>query len=130
MWWALLFTFAAVFASSSALADAQEDCEKKSGEVAIRGCTELIRRNPKDARAYNNRGAEYKAKGETDRAITDYTKAIKINPQLAEAYYNRGASWEKKGDKRKAIADYRQTLAINASDNHAIAALKRLGASQ
>ena len=39
---------AALFvAPAAAVADPKEDCETKSGDVAIAGCTELIRSNPR-----------------------------------------------------------------------------------
>ena len=42
--------------------------------------------------AYTNRGLEYWAKGEFDRAIADHNKAIEIDPRLALAYINRGVA--------------------------------------
>jgi tetratricopeptide (TPR) repeat protein len=80
-------------ATATALADVGEDCDKGSGDIATRGCTELIRRNPRNASAYYNRGFEYNAKGDLDRAIADYTKAIEIDPKFAMAYNNRGDIW-------------------------------------
>jgi tetratricopeptide (TPR) repeat protein len=45
-------------------------------DLAIRGCTEVIRDNPRASWAYYGRGNAYDAKGEIDRAIADYNKAI------------------------------------------------------
>ena len=54
------------------------------------GCDQSIRQKPRDADSYYKRSAEYKAKGNLDRAITDYNKVIEINPKIAVAYFNRG----------------------------------------
>ena len=45
------------------------------------------------AKAYNNRGFAYGAKGDHARAIQDYGKAIALNPDYAKAYNNRGEAW-------------------------------------
>src|SRR5437879_3312186 len=84
------FWLGLLIGTSAALADAREDCDNKRGELAIKGCTELILQNPRNAIAYNNRGIAYRIKDEDDRAIADYTKAIEIDPKYADAYYNRG----------------------------------------
>lgn len=44
-----------LLSSGSALADDREDCDNKSGDIAIKGCTARIRQNPRNAAAYNNR---------------------------------------------------------------------------
>ena len=58
------------------------------------------------AKAYNNRGMVYFAKGEHDRAILDYNKAIEINPELAKPYDNRGTIYMLKGATEKACSDF------------------------
>ena len=59
--------------------------------MAIADYTEAIRLDPKYAKAYNNRGAAYKAKGQHDRATSDFTEAIRLNPEDAEAH--NGLAW-------------------------------------
>src|SRR5262245_36855523 len=82
----------------AALADAKQDCERLSGDAAIRACDEAISQSPRDAASYNNRGNAYQNKGNLDRALADYTKAIEINPKYAGAYNNRGLTYQDKGD--------------------------------
>ena len=83
-----------VVSASAALADAKDDCVKKSGDVAIVACTEAIRLNPKDAASYVNRSFEYLQKDEYDRAIADTTKAIELAPKGALACNNRSFAYQ------------------------------------
>ena len=50
----------------------------------------MIELNPRNARAYSQRGLPYFLKGEYDKAIDDFSKAIELNPDFAGAYYFRG----------------------------------------
>jgi Flp pilus assembly protein TadD len=49
---------------------------------AIADCTEALRLDPKDARAYSTRGDACYMQGDYDRAITDYTEAIRHGLRL------------------------------------------------
>lgn len=75
--------------SLATLADAGGDCEKLSADAAIKACDQAIRQNPRNAVTYNNRGVEYNAKGEVDRAIADHSTAIEVDPNYAKAYNSR-----------------------------------------
>ncbi len=103
------------------LADAQADCNKGSGDTAIRGCTRII----KTRRLYGkpisqknlaiihyNRGIEYANKRDYDLAIADYSKAINLNPAYASAYNNRGNVYKNKLQYDRAIADYNKALKL------------------
>ena len=74
-----------------ALADARKDCFEKSGDVAIRACSEAIQRNPKDTVSYVNRAFEYRQKGEHAQSIADYSKAIELDASGLDAY--QGRAW-------------------------------------
>ncbi|MBI4301481.1 MAG: tetratricopeptide repeat protein [Chloroflexi bacterium] len=63
--------------------------------MKIRKTIEL---DPRDARAYYNRGTAYLDKEDSDRAIQDLTKAIELNPRFTQAYVNRSAAYlDKRG---------------------------------
>jgi len=97
--------------------DAASDCEQREDpDRKIRGCTEFIRDNPRNATAYNNRGLAYAAKKEFDRAIADYNKAIEINPRHSDAYRTRGNAYRSKGEFDRAIADYTKVIEIDPRD--------------
>jgi tetratricopeptide (TPR) repeat protein len=104
----LLLSTAVAIVSASMLvfADDAQDClQQKDPQLRIKGCSEIIRRNPGDAAAYHNRAVAYGQAGDTDRAIADYTKAIEIAPNSAAAYDNRGRAYASKGDYVHAVAD-------------------------
>src|SRR5215510_10623947 len=55
--------------------------------------------------SYLERGNEWMAKGELDRAIADYDLAIAFNSRSAAAYNNRGIARQLKGDLEGARGD-------------------------
>ena len=100
--------------ASAAWADARKDCEQKEDtDRRIRGCTALIRQDPRDAVAYLNRGSAYGDKGDYDLSIADHTKAIELDPKDEVAYNNRGNAYGAKGDYDGAIADYSKAIELD-----------------
>ena len=49
--------------------------------------------DPRDAKAYNNRGLVYGKMGQYDQEISDYTKVLEINPRDAKVYIMRGRAY-------------------------------------
>jgi transcriptional regulator len=66
--------------------------------------------------SYLERGNEWMAKGEWDRAIADYDLAIAFNSQAAIAYYNRGLARRRKGDLAGARRDLDRTIELTLGD--------------
>lgn len=66
----------------------------------------VIKLNPENYTAYNNRGLAYDEISEYKKAIGDFDEAIKLNNNYAEAYYNRGGVKYKIGDLEEAVKDY------------------------
>ena len=103
-------------------ADDAERCASIAGnpDLAIQHCTRAIesgRYSGEDlSKLHYNRGIEWAAKGNHDRAIADYDDAIRLNPRNSDAYYNRGSAWGNKGDHDRAIADYDATIKLNPKD--------------
>ena len=73
----------------------------------------MIRLDPKDALAFDNRGLAYAAKGDSDTAIADYNEAIRLDPKDALAFNNRGLAYAAKGDNDRAIADYNEAIRLD-----------------
>jgi tetratricopeptide (TPR) repeat protein len=69
--------------------------------------------NPRDAKAYFNRGNAYDDKGQYDQAISDFNKVLEIDPKFENAYINRGNAYANKGQYDQAISDYTKALEID-----------------
>jgi tetratricopeptide (TPR) repeat protein len=67
--------------------------------------SDAIKRAPKNAYLYYNRGTLYALRSDNMRAIDDYTEAIKLEHNLAEAYYNRGLVYIRLKKTDEAISD-------------------------
>jgi len=118
-WVIALFVVAGPMLASPAVAADADVCAKASGDEAIAACTRAIGSSRVQGRelalVYFNRGIEYAAKGDDDRAIADFTAAIRLDPKDAYAYNNRGSAYKGKGDLDRAIADYGETIRLNPS---------------
>ena len=98
--------------TSAALADARGDCFSKSGDMAIRACSEAIALNPRDAVSYINRAYEYLQKGDHTRSFADYTRAIEIDPARWDAHQGRAWALLKSGRPAEGLADAEAALKL------------------
>ncbi|BAS68351.1 tetratricopeptide repeat protein [Bathymodiolus septemdierum thioautotrophic gill symbiont] len=76
-------------------------------------CTQIVKLDPNDAYAFNNRGIVYASLKQFDKAIEDYDKAIDLNPKYAKAFYNRGNAYTHLKQFEKAIEDYDKAIDLN-----------------
>ena len=106
--------------ASPALGDARKDCFEKSGDSAIRACTEAIERSPTDAVSYVNRAFEYLQKGDYARTIADYSKAIELDPGRADAHQGRAWAYFKNGKAAQGLPDADRSLQLNPDDARAL----------
>jgi len=79
-------------------------------ESAIAQYDELIRIQPHNANAFNNRGAAHQALGRLDQAFADFDRAISLKPDFASAYNNRGNAHQTRNQLDQAVRDY--TIAL------------------
>jgi tetratricopeptide (TPR) repeat protein len=90
---------------------------KASDLITLDRATELysatIKKDPKAAWAYYNRGHLRHDRRDYDRAIADYDEAIRLDPEYVLALVNRGNAWEAKGDYDRAIADYDEAIRLD-----------------
>lgn len=91
--------------------DPFKDCSHATGDLGIAACTEVIRRNPRHAGAYQNRAVFHEKKDEREQAIADYTRAIEIKPE-AELFEYRGMQYILTGKSTLALADYTRAIEL------------------
>ena len=86
----------------------------------ISSLTEVVNRNPRDANAYNVRGAAYGRAGRYSSAIDDFNTALRLNSQFADAYSNRALVYQRQGNAQQAKRDYDAALRIDANNDDAL----------
>jgi DNA-binding helix-hairpin-helix protein with protein kinase domain len=100
-------------------------------ERAIENFTQVIKREPTNAKAFVNRGnARYNLK-DYEGALADYNQALQINPQEVKAFVNRGNAYYMLADYssdpdqeyKQAIADFNHALRLE--NNEAEAYIRR-----
>ena len=79
---------------------------------AMEDYNQVIRLDPKNDKAYKNRGGIYVAMGDYDRAIVDLNQSIRLNPDNYGAYISRGSANDGKGNYDSAINDFNQAIRI------------------
>ena len=115
-------------ASAATLARTWARClsDDVSGDEAVTACTAAIRRNPKDAKLYVQRGVAWSQTGDYDYAIGDFSKAIRLDPRNALAFYNLGIAREKKGELQESLVDFKRYAELRPLDPEARTAIERV----
>ena len=75
--------------------------------------TEGVRIDPPLAITLNDRGEEFRKKGEYESAIKEYTEAIRLNPQFSWPYNNRGLARAAQSDFENALKDYAEAIRLD-----------------
>ncbi len=115
-------------ASGATLARTRARClsDDVSGDEAVAACTAAIRKSPKDARLYVQRGLAWSQTGDYDYAIGDFSKAIRLDPRSALAFYNLGIAREKKGELQESLVDFKRYAELRPLDPDARTAIERV----
>jgi Tfp pilus assembly protein PilF len=103
-----------------ALANARQDCFEKSGEIAIRACTEAISHDPTDVISLVNRAFEYSQKGNFTLSIADYTKAIELDPARWDALHGRAWAYLKSGKAAEGLADAERAVQVKPNEGQSL----------
>ncbi|MBR0994690.1 caspase family protein [Bradyrhizobium japonicum] len=86
---------------------------KRAHALAMQDFDVVIRRDPRDAQALNNRCWTRAATGDLQGALTDCNLALQINPGLSDALDSRGLVNLKLGRNAEAIKDYTDAIQRN-----------------
>ena len=82
--------------------------------------SDVIRKYPRVAFAYNNLGFYYRDQNQTEKAIEAYGKAIEIKPEGYVSYSNRGEAWFGLGETDKALADMNMAIQLKPDYSKAL----------
>ncbi len=77
---------------------------------AIACYDQVLKLNPHNADALNNKGVAYAALKKYEDAIVNFDKALSIHPDYKHALHNKGHAFAKLKKYREAIACYDQVL--------------------
>jgi tetratricopeptide (TPR) repeat protein len=102
------------------------DCGSMDEQTAIKGCTALIKKSPKNPRAqmagYLNRGLAHQRLRENDKAMADFDQGIKLVPENTlgdevayNLYLNRGRLKYELKDYKGSAADSEAATKIDAT---------------
>ena len=97
-----------------------------SDTEAVLACTFAIKKHPKDAKLFVQRGMAWIKTGDYDFAIGDLSKAIKLSPHNALAFFVRGVAREKRGELQESLADFKRCAELSPSDPEAQRAIERV----
>ncbi len=86
----------------------------------LKSLDERVRRNPRDAAAFNVRGQFYVRYGQYPRAISDFDEAVRIKPDDPEARNNRCWARIMLGDTTKAMQDCNEALRLRPAYGDAL----------
>ncbi|KAJ6627400.1 activator of Hsp70 and Hsp90 chaperone [Mycena sp. CBHHK59/15] len=105
----------------SAVAREEGNVQFKSGDFvgAVKNYTESIKRDPSDARGYNNRAAAYMKLAAFPEALKDVNEAIKTDPTMTKAYIRKSTILFAMRDYTKAIEAVQEAKDHDPEHKHA-----------
>lgn len=109
----LIFILTSAFLLNFNSAPGVVSANEPTPQESIQMFTELIKREPKNAMAYEARAYFKGMIGDIDGAFKDSNKSISLNPNSAGAYYVRGSAYEIFSEKEEMGPHELRTKAIN-----------------
>jgi Trypsin-like peptidase domain/TPR repeat len=93
---------------------AQSDFRRRQNDVpgAIAALDQVIRLDPNNLYAFNERGSLYLQQQNFLSAVVDFRQTVQLDPNFAEGYYNQGWAQLRSGDARAAAANFRKAAAL------------------
>jgi tetratricopeptide (TPR) repeat protein len=75
--------------------------------------SDIVKKSPFKARAYDYLGLAYQKAGDLDNAILQYRKSLSLNPFYADVHNNIGIAYFEKGLVDNAISHFKHAIEIN-----------------
>ncbi len=76
--------------------------------------SDVVRKHPTVALAFNNRGNYYLEVDVLDKALTDFNQALSLKPNYYDAHINRGRYYFAKNNLESALNDFNKAISINS----------------
>ncbi|TYO61479.1 tetratricopeptide repeat protein [Bradyrhizobium hipponense] len=81
-------------------------------DAQIAELTAAISRNPRDLKAYRQRGLLKARMRRYDDALNDFNRTLALDPNDAHAYGLRALVWARKGDRDRALVDFDEAIRL------------------
>jgi tetratricopeptide (TPR) repeat protein len=104
------------FVTLPARADDVADCKSDAADVAIAGCSKILKRQisaQDKASAYSYLARANMRKGQPDEAFAHATRAIDADPKNGFGYYARASVFAHKGDLDRGMEDLNKAIQLN-----------------
>ena len=88
---------------------------KREFGKAIGDFQEVVRLDPKSAKARCNCATVRVVMGVYDKALADYNEALRLDPKNPHTYQGRASVWKAKRDYQKAVADLDEAILLSNS---------------
>ncbi|MBI5750812.1 MAG: tetratricopeptide repeat protein [Hydrogenophilales bacterium] len=95
----------------------------EQAQAELKRLNPQIKRTPKKAELYLERGNVYFQMRDLPKAIADYDQALRLNDKLDDAYFGRGMAYGPAGELERAIADL--SVYLKRHPNSSLAYTKR-----
>ncbi|KAG6820167.1 hypothetical protein H0H93_004430 [Arthromyces matolae] len=104
----------------SAVAREEGNAQFKGGDfaAAVKSYTESIKRDPSDARGYNNRAAAYTKLAALPEALKDVDEAIKTDPKFVKAYIRKSDVLFSMREYTKALEAVQEAQEVDTEHKH------------
>ncbi len=109
------------------LARGQSHHTKGEYHAAFRDYAKAVRLDPKNARAWFNRGLIYQDLGVPDLAIAEYDMSLEVSDSRVMAYHSRGNARFETGDYWRAFADHANGLGVRYIGDRYLVVTGRVG---
>lgn len=96
------------------------DSDVEGYRRTVETLNKIIEEDPRNSRAYYERGWVYYRLGNCEKAIGDFSKAIELDPKFVDAYNCRGLAYYKIGKYLPAVSDFTKTLELNPPSADAV----------
>jgi Trypsin-like peptidase domain len=93
---------------------AQSNSKRRQNDLsgAIAALDRVVRLDPNNIEAFNDRGTLHLMKRDYLAAITDFRKTVQIDPNFAEGYYNQAIAYFRRASPNEAKANFRKAAAL------------------